>query len=88
MKKVFSLAIFLIVISTTTACFAFGGETEAPPASEGNGRPGFAIAFKSSSLGLGFESGVSMTRFLDIRGGFDTFSFSPTFTDNGIRYNG
>ena len=88
MKKAFSLAILLGVISATTASFALAGGTEAPPSSEGGGRPGVAIAFKSSSLGLGVESGVSISRFLDIRGGFDAFSFSPTFRANGIHYNG
>jgi hypothetical protein len=87
-KKAFSLTVLLLVICATSASFALAGGAEAPPTPEGSSRPGVAIAFKSSSLGLGVESGVSMTRFLDIRGGFDTFSFSPTFSANGIHYNG
>jgi hypothetical protein len=87
-KKAFSLTVLLLVICATSASFALAGGAEAPPTPEGSSRPGVAIAFKSSSLGLGVESGVSMTRFLDIRGGFDAFSFSPTFSANGIHYNG
>jgi len=94
-QKAFSLAILLLVISAATASFALAGGNDAPPAPSsqkdtegGFGRPSVAIAFKSSSLGLGVESGVSLTRFLDVRGGFDAFSYSPTFTNNGIRYDG
>jgi hypothetical protein len=91
-KKGFLLAILLLIIGATTASFALAGDTDAPPtppkAPEGSSRPGFAIAFKTSSLGLGFESGVSMSRFIDIRGGFDMFTLNPSFTDSGVRYKG
>ena len=91
MQRRFSFVFLLsFVFSATIASYAFGGGAEAAPAPDegGIGRPSFAIAFKSSSLGMGVESGVSITRFLDVRGGFSAFSLSPTFTDNGIRYDG
>jgi hypothetical protein len=52
------------------------------------GRPSFAVGIKASSLGIGGEFGVSMTRLLDFRAGFNAFNFSHTFNNNGIDYNG
>jgi hypothetical protein len=52
------------------------------------GRPNFAVGVKVSSLGIGGEFGVSMTRFLDFRAGFNAFNFSHTFKNNGIDYDG
>jgi hypothetical protein len=52
------------------------------------GRPSFAVGIKASSLGIGGEFGVSMTRLLDFRAGFNAFNFSHTFKNNGIDYNG
>ena len=52
------------------------------------GRPSFAVGIKASSLGIGGEFGISMTRLLDFRAGFNAFNFSHTFKNNGIDYNG
>ena len=52
------------------------------------GRPSFAVGIKTSSLGIGGEFGVSMTRLLDFRAGINAFNFSHTFKNNGIDYNG
>jgi hypothetical protein len=52
------------------------------------GRPSFAVGIKASSLGIGGEFGVSMTRLLDFRAGFNAFNFSHTFKNNGIDYSG
>jgi hypothetical protein len=46
------------------------------------------VGIKASSLGIGGEFGVSMTRLLDFRAGFNAFNFSHTFKNNGIDYNG
>jgi hypothetical protein len=52
------------------------------------GRPSFAVGVKASPLGIGGEFGVSMTRLLDFRAGFNAFNFTHTFKNNGIDYNG
>lgn len=46
------------------------------------------VALKMSSLGAGFEMGTSVAQKLNIRGGFNAFSYSRGFGKDGIQYSG
>jgi hypothetical protein len=46
------------------------------------------IGVKISTLGVGFEAGVSIASRLNVRGGFNAFSYGRTFNYNGITYKG
>lgn len=46
------------------------------------------IAVNSSTLGVGFESGVSIARSVNVRGGANFFNYSRTFNYDGISYKG
>ncbi len=77
-----------VLISFLLAALSAAFAAEAPPVPGVGGRPDFAIGVKASSLGIGGEFGVSMTRLLDFRAGFNGFNFSHNFSNNGINYNG
>ena len=46
------------------------------------------VGFRASSLGLGGEVAVAVTRTSNIRGGINAFSYSRGFDQNGIHYDG
>jgi hypothetical protein len=46
------------------------------------------IAVNSSTLGVGFETGVSIGRSVNVRGGANFFNYSRTFNYDGISYKG
>jgi hypothetical protein len=48
-------------------------------------RPGLVLKF--SSLGAGIDGGVSINRFLNVRGGFNGLNFSHGFNASGIHYD-
>lgn len=48
----------------------------------------FALAFKSSSLGLGADLGTRLTNHMNIRVGFNGFNYSRTVSNGGIAYLG
>jgi hypothetical protein len=48
-------------------------------------RPGMVVKF--SSLGVGLDAGVSINRFLNVRGGFNGLNVSHAFNASGIRYD-
>jgi len=48
----------------------------------------FGVTVGVSSLGAGAEVGVSVARKVNIRGGFNAFSYSRGFHKDGITYNG
>jgi hypothetical protein len=58
---------------------------EAEPLRE---RGNVGIGLSLSTLGPGIETAVSLARSLDVRGGFNAFSYSRTFNNDGISYNG
>lgn len=68
--------------------------TDAPPAPApvpdpgGLFKPSFGVVAKASMLGIGGDVGVAITPFFNVRGGFNGFSFSQGFSNNGIQYNG
>jgi len=72
----------------TSAASSSGANSSVPSVPGVGGRPNFAVGVKVSSLGIGGEFGVSMTRFLDFRAGFNAFNFTHTFKNNGIDYDG
>lgn len=63
--------------------------TDAPPTPAGIGsRPNFAIGIKASSLGAGVDAGMGVTRWMDVRAGFNGLNFSHNFNQDGVNYNG
>ncbi len=52
----------------------------------GAGRVG--AGFRLSSLGFGGEAAVRLTHSTNFRGGFNFFSYSRGYSNNGIQYNG
>lgn len=46
------------------------------------------IGVRVSTLGIGFQTGVALTRTLNVRGGASFFSYGRTFNYNGISYKG
>jgi hypothetical protein len=65
-------------------------DAPAPMAMAGEGaifkpRPGIVLKF--SSLGAGIEGGVSLNRFINIRGGSNFLNLSHGFSASGIRYD-
>lgn len=48
-------------------------------------RPGMVVKF--SSLGVGVDAGVSINRFLNVRGGFSGLNVSHGFNASGIHYD-
>jgi hypothetical protein len=52
------------------------------------GQPLFGVGLTAGSLGAGIQGAVSVTKLSNIRGGFNDFSYSDTFTKDGITYGG
>jgi hypothetical protein len=48
----------------------------------------FGVGLTAGSLGAGLQGAVSVMKLSNIRGGFNAFSYSDTFTKDGIGYNG
>jgi len=53
-----------------------------------HGQVSYGIGLAAGSLGAGIQGAVSVTKLSNIRGGFNDFSYSDTFTKDGITYNG
>ena len=71
------------------SCTAFSQSTSASTGSGSDDSPGrVAVGIKFSSLGGGFEVATPLTRHSNLRGGFTFFSYSRTFTKDGITYDG
>jgi hypothetical protein len=58
----------------------------APGSAEGPRRIG--IGAKISLLGIGGEAAVALTKRINVRGGFNFFNYSDTFSKDGISYGG
>jgi len=71
---------------------ASGSPSSHPPKSpaleRGNDLGKVGIGVRVSTLGVGFQTGVALTRKLNVRGGANFFSYSRTFNYNGISYKG
>jgi hypothetical protein len=65
-------------------------ESTVKPVVRPNSRTGsrFALAFKSSTLGLGAELGTRLADRVNLRVGFTGFNYSRTVSDGGISYLG
>src|SRR5712671_5198759 len=50
--------------------------------------PHFAAGIKLSLLGIGGEAAIPITSKMDIRGGFNAFSYSRNFNKDGVAYAG
>lgn len=83
----------------TAASFAMPVAKDAPAATDDgshkskksknkNGRIPIGVGVKVSTLGLGVEAAVPLSRFANIRGGFNGFEYSRMFASNGIQYDG
>ena len=97
-SNLFAMFALSSLILTATA-FAAPGAKDAPAATDDsshksnksrnhNGRIPIGVGIKASTLGLGVEAAVPLSRFANIRGGFNGFQYSRMFADNGIQYNG
>ena len=75
MRK-FALAVFSLSVCTALL----------PSLSFGQGS--FGIGLSASSLGAGIQAAVSVTKYSNIRGGFNDFSYSDNFSKDGISYAG
>ncbi|HEY6307139.1 MAG TPA: hypothetical protein VI488_11860 [Candidatus Angelobacter sp.] len=47
----------------------------------------FAIGLKASTLGLGIDGGVRLTRRFNLRAGFNAFNYGRDLSSDGIAYN-
>jgi hypothetical protein len=82
-----------------TAPFSSSGFVAAPAASGGGGQAGqtvsaystpfsgFAVGVKVGTLGPGVEVATPLARTLNLRGGANYFTYSDSFTSDGITYN-
>ena len=78
MKNYFSSLIVACFLCTIFTSSSFGqGES-----------PEIGIGAKVSTLGVGVEGGISVTRRSNTRVGFNFFNYSRTFNKRGIAYNG
>jgi hypothetical protein len=90
---IFGFAVFALNSAQAVATNG-GNDTEAPPAPApapiptGLFKPSFGIVAKISMLGVGGDVGASITPFFNVRGGFNGFSYSHGFNNNGIHYDG
>lgn len=50
-------------------------------------KPRFGLVLKFSSLGAGVDAGVSINRFLNVRGGFNGLNVSHGFNASGVHYD-
>lgn len=60
----------------------------AAPASASASGSGVGVAIQAGTLGVGGDVAVRVSRSANIRGGFDTFSFTRDFDDDGTVYTG
>ncbi|HWG48220.1 MAG TPA: hypothetical protein VN669_00925 [Candidatus Acidoferrales bacterium] len=99
MKKLSQFALLfafaLLALKSARAVANNGGsDADAPPApapasiSGDLFKPSFGIVAKVSMLGIGGDVGTSITPFFNVRGGFNGFSYSHGFNNNGIHYDG
>jgi len=56
--------------------------------SAGHLLPGVGVGVRASSLGVGGEVAVGVTRWINLRGGFNWLTYSRSFSKDGITYNG
>lgn len=70
------------ILTLRVLAFAFA----LPPLVLAQGQVGIGVA--AGSLGAGVQAAVSLTKYSNIRGGFNYFSYSDTFNKDGITYNG
>src|SRR6185437_5976931 len=90
-----SFCVCLFALKSARAVANNGGsDADAPPApapasiSGDLFKPSFGIVAKVSMLGIGGDVGASITPFFNVRGGFNGFSYSHGFNNNGIHYDG
>lgn len=48
----------------------------------------FGVGLAAGSLGAGVQGAVSVTKYSNVRGGFNDFSYNDTFSKDGITYGG
>ncbi len=48
----------------------------------------FGIGVTASTLGAGIQAAASVTKYSNIRGGFNAFNYTDSFTKDGINYSG
>ena len=80
-----SLVALILLVGVPTLAHA-----QAPSAGNSGNQPAVGVAVTAGSLGIGIQAAVRVHSKVNIRGGFNFFSFSHDFvnTDDNITYNG
>jgi hypothetical protein len=50
-------------------------------------RPGFAVGVKAGTLGIGIQAAAQVANRVNVRGGFNVFNYSNSFTESGTNYD-
>jgi len=91
MKTLIPALIVAFSLAGAAQTIAFTGDVP-PPAPSGHAsehtRPTVGVGVKMSTLGIGFEAAVPVTRMMNLRAGFNTLDVSHGFSNDGIHYNG
>ena len=100
MRRVFVVAVVLLLMNLPAvrlvAATPDAGESSAPPAAapavpakeSSEGRFPIGVGVKVSTLGIGGEVAVAVTRRSNVRFGFNAFSYGHTFNKDGATYAG
>ncbi len=52
------------------------------------GQGSFGIGLTASTLGAGVQAAVSVSKYSNVRGGFNAFNYTDNFTKDGVNYSG
>ena len=62
-------------------------ESQAAAVQTSSGLPRFGIGVTVGTMGIGVKAGVALTNRINVRGGFNTFSYTGTFSKDGADYS-
>jgi hypothetical protein len=83
--------LFTLAVLLAASCFGFAADkSDADKSAEsaGSSKFGVGVGVKVSTLGIGGEVAVPVTRITNVRFGFNAFNYNHSFDSNGITYNG
>jgi hypothetical protein len=83
--------LFTLAVLIAASCFGFAADkSDADKSAEsaGSSKFGVGVGVKVSTLGIGGEVAVPVTRITNVRFGFNAFNYNHSFDSNGITYNG
>jgi hypothetical protein len=93
-KSLFSCVLILALAASASPRALASDDAEAAAPAPSQGAEGalalrhFGFVAKVSTLGVGGDVGMSLTRLANVRVGFNALDFSQGFRSNGIQYNG